>query len=252
MRKIRAVCCSHTGNVRPQNEDNFTFCRDMLRTESPQKEEAVLAASGTNAAFGVFDGLGGLKESERASARAAETFRALMKKGGSARCSGEYLRACCMEINAGVCALSDELGHATGTTGVLLFLNRKSYAVANVGDSPAYLYRNCHLRRIFQEHSDRQLIEQLGIRKTPSLTQHLGLRPEKMELDPFSAEDCSYLGDRFVLCTDGLNSVVPEEKIEAICHDHKDTADCVATLIKAALNAGGPDNITVIVCDVVE
>ena len=62
MRKIRAVCCSHTGNVRPQNEDNYTFCRDLLRTGSPQKEEAELAAFGTKAAFGVFDGMGGLRK----------------------------------------------------------------------------------------------------------------------------------------------------------------------------------------------
>ena len=253
MRRIRAVCCSHSGTVCRNNEDNFLFFRDVIRSELYQNVSDVGTALGSRASFGVFDGLGGLQEGERASLCAAEAFRMWIRKNHPGlQCSGATLRRCCVEINQDVCALAKAAGHPTGTTGVLLLLHRKQYAAANVGDSPAYLYRDCHLRSISQEHSDRQLLAKLNIRKKPSLAQFLGIPPETMEMEPFSIDGRSFLGDRFLLCSDGLSAVVPEAQIERLCHDCKDTAACAEALMHAALEAGGPDNITVIVCDIVQ
>ena len=253
MRRIRAVCCSHSGLVFRNNEDNYLFFRDVVRTELCQSVSDVGTAMGSRACFGVFDGLGGLQESERASRCAAEDFRAWIRKNRlGLQCSGATLRHCCAEINQNVCALAETAGHRMGTTGVLLLLHRKQYAAANVGDSPAYLYRNCHLYSISQEHSDRQLLAKLNIRKRSTLAQFLGIPPETMELEPFCTDGRSFLGDRFLLCSDGLSAVVPEAQIELLCHDCKDTSACAEALMRVALEAGGPDNITVIVCDIVQ
>jgi PPM family protein phosphatase len=58
-------------------------------------------------------------------------------------------------------------------------------------------------------------------------------------------------GDRLLLCSDGLSDVVTDEQIGQVLRDHSEADDCAAELIKLALAAGGPDNITVVIADVV-
>ena len=144
-----------------------------------------------------------------------------------------------------------------GTTLTLVELESRGVArVAHVGDSRAYLYRDGELRQLTEDHTVAAEYVALGHisaeeaddhPQSHMLTRCLGLtrfvNVDRMDLDLTR-------GDRLLLCSDGLNSMVPADEIaKALANG---TADEAAwKLVEAANKAGGHDNISVIVIDVV-
>ena len=84
-------------------------------------------------------------------------------------------------------------------------------------------------------------------RKAP-LTQHLGIDPEDMLIEPYIAKGELKKGDMYLLCSDGLTDMLSNFEISCPMHDSKRVDECAGQLIQAALEKGGRDNITVIVC----
>ena len=257
IRTIRATLRSESGKERANNEDNVSFNYKAMPCNIPSfKSTALEFRTMWNCIpFGVFDGMGGLRDGEVASLLAAERFTQYAKglHFRSLNSNGpEILSRCLIKVNLDICERSRKLGYQIGTTAATAVFIQKNVLVSNVGDSPIYLFRNFRLRRLSEEHSDRELIRKLGICTTPSLTQHLGISPEKMEIEPYASTMRSFLGDRFLLCTDGLSSFVSEEQISAICKENKDLDDCADSLLHTALTNGSKDNITLILCDVTE
>jgi PPM family protein phosphatase len=117
-------------------------------------------------------------------------------------------------------------------------------AVAQVGDSRAYLLRDAKLERLTHEEPERWPLDDHSFR--PLLAQTLGadrgVRPLLTEIE---LRD----GDRVLLCSNGLHGVLNDEKIAAILVGTFEVSDTTEALIAAALAAGGADNVTVVVAE---
>lgn len=134
----------------------------------------------------------------------------------------------------------------------------EALVLANVGDSRTYLFRHNRLRRVTVDHSYVQELVSTGhitddeARTHPRrniITRALGIEPD-VKVDWWTLP--LVRGDRFVLCSDGLVDEIPDEDITATLIDFPDPQECVNSLIDQANAAGGRDNITVIVVDVLD
>ena len=141
----------------------------------------------------------------------------------------------------------------TGTTIVGLSLVDDDHALRfHVGDSCVYRWRNGKLEKLTQDHSLHALWVEYG--KTAMepnksiLTQALGSKPE---VAPDIAWDRKEKGDVYILCSDGLTSMVDDKQIEEIVQGSESKVDWIAdNLLDGALENGGDDNISIIVCKV--
>lgn len=143
--------------------------------------------------------------------------------------------------------------HGMGTTATILSLDGGTAYFAHVGDSRLYLLRGNHFAQITDDHSYVETLVRRGeitheeARVHPMknvLTQAVGAIPE-LEID--AANFSIQSGDIFLLCTDGLTNMVEDELIAKILLGASNPADA---LVEAALNAGGRDNVSVIVAGV--
>lgn len=250
MSRLTATC-SFTCGRREKNEDNFFFDGETLNAGARRGTVSLKKRwySG-NYCFGIFDGMGGLRGGEEASGLAAEVLGRLVRRNRSMSEAG--LKRCFDTIHKSICQASEREGHALGSTGVILYVPKSLNAVyGNVGDSSLCLFRDGILSCLSVEHTDRILIERLGISgRTPELSQYLGMRGT-MDLNPCAGTVQLCHGDRIVMYSDGLGGAVRFEEIERICGGASGSAECSKQLVSRALENGSEDNITVIVCDVV-
>ena len=145
-----------------------------------------------------------------------------------------------------------------GCTATCVLIENNLMAVAHVGDSRVYLLHNGTLVRITHDHSYVEELVDAGeitadeARVHPSrsiITRALGSDPD-MYADHFTLDVST--GDRIILCSDGLSSMVPDKEIEELAVSSVTPQAAADTLVSAALTAGGHDNVTVVVVDVVE
>lgn len=129
--------------------------------------------------------------------------------------------------------------------------------IAHLGDSRAYLFREQQLQRLTRDHSLIQELIDAGevaiedAAEHPSrniITRHLAMRPRPL---PDTAVVELRPGDRLLLSSDGLHGVVDESSLAQILDAHPEPDDACAALIDAANQAGGPDNITAVVIDII-
>ncbi len=223
------------GRVRDHNEDAYLV-----------DDELGLVA--------VADGMGGHQAGEVASATALEALRAAIR-------SGEGIRDAVTSANDAVYdkSTTDERLRGMGTTltagtlaagGTLL--------LGHVGDSRAYLLHDGELDRLTTDHS---LVEEL-IRagelteaeaeadpRRSMITRALGIEPDvEVDLYPVQMES----GDRILLCSDGLTGMVSEDELDEVLREEPNPTSAARRLVAAANAAGGIDNITVVVIDVVD
>src|SRR3954469_8287646 len=220
---------SDLGRQRQGNEDNY-FVRAPL--------------------FVVADGMGGAQAGEVASEIAVEAFDAGLPDGSPAEALAEVIRAANRRIHDR--SRSDEQHSGMGTTCTAAYVGESDVTVAHVGDSRAYLWRGGDLVRLTRDHS---LVGELVARgklteeqaeahpQRSVITRALGPEPNVLvDVDVFPAR----AGDVFLLCSDGLTSMVNESKLKPILAGAKSLEQAGRTLIAAANEAGGRDNITVI------
>jgi protein phosphatase len=228
---------THTGQLRRVNQDAFGVGDGVLV---------------------VADGLGGHNAGEVASALAVEAVLAGTADGVEGpEQFGNAIRA----ANRAVfdAALKDTGLHGMGTTVTAIVAlpgPGGRVAVANVGDSRTSLYRAGDFIRVTKDHSRVQEMidagetapdDEWGHPHGNVLTRAVGLEPH-VEVDVYviTAEP----RDRFLLCSDGLIDEVREEDIAEALWRHRDPQECADRLVDMANEAGGHDNITVIVVDV--
>lgn len=144
-----------------------------------------------------------------------------------------------------------------GTTCIALLRSGKSAAMIHIGDSRAYVMRDSKLAQITHDHTFVQHLVDTG-QITPDQAEvhpqrSVILRALGSETDPELDESVRELriGERWLLCSDGLSSLVSHETIEDTLAEFTDLDECADELVNLALRAGGGDNITVIVADVV-
>ncbi|MBM6774417.1 Stp1/IreP family PP2C-type Ser/Thr phosphatase [Olsenella profusa] len=224
---------SDVGLVRGHNEDSF-----LLRAPL----------------FVVSDGMGGHAAGEVASSIAVETI------GGRAPASADdvLLGAAVEAANTSVIEAAEQgIGKpGMGCTATAVLIERNRMAVAHVGDSRAYLLHHGTLVRITHDHSYVEELVDSGqitadeARTHPSrsiITRALGSDPD-MYADHFTLEVND--GDRVILCSDGLSSMIPDSEIESLAVSSATPQQAADNLVSAALTAGGADNVTVVVVDV--
>jgi PPM family protein phosphatase len=231
---------THAGKVRQNNED------------------ALLVGEGEDETlFVVADGIGGFEAGEVASSLAVDVLKDLQPD--------EPFKAAIGEANRRIVAAGrgDEKLSGMGTTVVAIRFGGKQgepvVEVAHVGDSRAYLMRCGDMNPITEDHS---LVAEL-VRSGDLTRDQAAEHPQKNlitralgadeEVDVDTAILPIEAGDRILLCSDGLSDMVSETGISEILADSPDDPERAArALLSAALDAGGNDNITIVVVDVKE
>lgn len=265
--QIDAAGRSDRGMVRPVNEDHFLIgeLEKTLRVAAASLPigdgRQVGVAEGQ--VFCVADGLGGHRAGERASATAVDatmdyllnTMPCFYRSRGQAE-SGlrEELAAAVRRAQGAVeaRAQADESLRGMGTTLTLAYLQWPRLYLVHVGDSRCYLLRG-GLRQMTRDHTIRQkLIEEGRLRPDEagdsmlahSLWNAIGDEVQELVTDLGTVD--LEAGDTLLLCTDGLNTHVSDDAIEAILLRRTNAAEAARALVDAALQAGGTDNVTVI------
>jgi len=155
-------------------------------------------------------------------------------------------------------SLSDPAVEGMGTTLTALLWAGAHVAVCHIGDSRAYLLRDGDLYQITRDHTLIQSLVDEG-RLSPAAAANHPQRSLIMralqgstDADPDLAMHEALLGDRYLLCSDGLTDVVADEAVHEVLSTVPDADQAVNELIALAIRNGGPDNITCIVADVVD
>lgn len=240
--KIKAVCVSHVGLRRTNNEDNYYFNGRFMSKDNNGTGGVVTARvnGGANGLFAVFDGMGGHQAGELASYTAA-SYVAQNHGNLPQNLSGMLVSASEEVFRCGMQSGNSDMG----TTAVVLYFEGDNVHACNLGDSPAYRLRGGSLQKLTVDH-----VEELpaGSRHKPRLTQCLGIDPTELLLQPSLAKDTVKAGDMYLLCSDGLTDMVAEADICAIMQKGLSLQKVAENLLQAALNGGGIDNTTIIVC----
>jgi serine/threonine protein phosphatase PrpC len=230
LRAAETTCKTDTGRQRRDNEDS-------AYAHAP--------------VFVVADGMGGAQAGEVASRLAIEAFERGLPDDGSPE---ERLAALVHEANHQIYERSraDRQRAGMGTTLTAAYVDDAHVAIAHVGDSRAYLFRDGTLQRLTQDHS---LVDELVRRgklteeqaaehpQRSIITRALGPEPD-VEVDTWTYP--ARAGDVVLLCSDGLTSMISEELVRETLVAHDNLGEAADALIREANEAGGRDNITVV------
>ncbi len=261
---IDIAALSDVGLFRSKNEDVYTIGINAFKTAF-EGNEFVGEISSTGNVLAVADGMGGLEAGEIAAQTALNSIRKQFEQQ-------DILPENDQEINV---FLKNSIYHAheeivdliiankklkgMGTTIVVAWLLGRMMHLAWCGDSRCYIaYPNGKLELLTEDHSKVWDLVRLGI-----------LTPEQARLHPQSHvltyalgdKDCPpqiatksialHVGDRILLCSDGLSSMLSDEQISFILNNRENTLkETASLLVKSANDAGGYDNITVILAEI--
>jgi PPM family protein phosphatase len=226
-----------TGKKRRRNEDEYVAAPPL---------------------FAIADGMGGAQAGELASSLAAGAVRDDESVSGSGE---RRVVELIQEANRRVYQRSSQDASASGmgTTMTVALVEDGAVVFGHVGDSRAYLIRDGRLEQLTEDHSLVAELVRSG-KLSPEeaethpqrsvITRALGTDPD-VDVDTFSIP--TQAGDLFMLCSDGLTSMVEDEAIlEATEKDRDDLQAAVKALIRAANKGGGEDNITVVLFEIGE
>ncbi len=232
---MTAALRTDVGRVRKQNED----------------------AAWLNEKQGIYvvaDGMGGHLAGEVASAMAIDAMKRMTKTHEIA--SIAVLREAVVAAHEAIyaCAQENKTCSGMGTTISAMWRGGHYMYIAHVGDSRIYRFRHGELEQITQDHSLVEELVRAGIisreeaRNHPRrniITRALGTQGENAP-DLLAAD--IEKDDLWLLCTDGLSSMVSDDEISRVLGSTQDLEEMADTLLKMALAAGGRDNVTLILC----
>jgi serine/threonine protein phosphatase PrpC len=236
----QAAAVSHVGKVRSNNQDSGYAGRHL---------------------FVVADGMGGHAGGDVASAVAITRIIETDKPYASAHDAEFALQAGLVAANQLLAETVYEHSELTGmgTTVSALALVGRHVAIAHIGDSRVYLFRRGELSQVSADHTFVQRLVDSG-RITPEealvhprrsvLMRVLGDVDAAPEVDTQVLD--THAGDRWLLCSDGLSSYVAEDRITEILAAAGTPEAIADALVKESLDHGAPDNVTVVVVDVLD
>ena len=244
----------------------FSFIRFSARTDVGRKRKNNEDAYGVFPNAGVFcvaDGMGGGDDGEIASAAVVkaveDAVRHLAPDGDGAYAAADVADS----VESGLAKASkwifnraaDKKLSGCGSTfvGVVFDAVRPGTALAlHAGDSRLYLLHGRSIRQITRDHSAAEMMGVKDEKKINPLFRSMvmnaiGIRPKAdAERTPFKV--CE--GDRVIVCSDGLSRMVPDKKIASISRSHSNVDEAADALVAAALEAGGIDNVTLVMMEV--
>jgi len=234
---VRAAVITDPGLVRTNNEDAAYAGRQL---------------------FAVADGIGGLPAGEVASEIVIRGLTALDEQFHGA----EPLRALRKAVNEANdeirrVAESDPANDGMGTTVTALLLSGDRFGLLHIGDSRAYLLRDGVLSQLTRDDTYVQALVDQGLLTAEAARNHsqrsLVTRAVHGE---HIAPTCQMVpvraGDRYLLCSDGLSDFVTDGAIGQTLLSYPESPECAEQLVKLALQAGAPDNVTVLIADVTD
>lgn len=269
--RVEFGALSHPGKVRARNEDHHLALRlrRSLETVATNLPEGDLPPRSDQQGYVlvVADGIGGRSGGQHASRRAISALVEIatripdwILRLDDALAGELMLRAeayfgkidAILEAEAA----ADPALTGMGTTMTMVYLLDHDLLLAHVGDSRAYQFRDDVLVRLTQDQTMAQALADAGViaadevkshRQRHILTGALGAKSgaPRVELGRHDLHD----GDRVLVASDGLTEMVPDETIAAILRRESDPSAAAAALVAAALDAGGVDNVTVLVAD---
>ena len=231
MNVVATAGVSDTGRKRRRNEDAYVVAPPL---------------------FAVADGMGGAQAGEVASKLAAA---ALAEADGSVGGGVERVISLIQEANRRVYsrAVEDPSASGMGTTMTVALVENGGVVIGHVGDSRAYLARDGRLEQLTDDHSLVNELMKSGKLSAEEaethpqrsvITRALGTDPD-VDVDAFVVE--AHDRDVFLLCSDGLTTMVDDAQILDVLEHHRDDLDRAArTLVSEANRGGGEDNITVV------
>lgn len=233
---LRTAIVSDPGLVRTNNED---------------------AAHASDRLIAVADGMGGLPAGEVASEiaiRALATVEWAPEGCEPLTVLGDAVASANRQIRAAIEA--DPARQGMGTTLTAAMLRDGQLALVHAGDSRAYLLRGGALARLTRDDTFVQALVDQGVVSQEEARRH----PQRSlvtrvlqgaEVTPSATMVPVAPGDRILLCTDGLSDVVDDPTIGQTLAGHQGPRECAEQLVKLAHQAGAPDNVTVVIADVV-
>ena len=226
--------------------DDQAFRTDTGRQRSANEDSLFVRAP----IFVVADGMGGAQAGEVASKAAAEAFDRDLPDDPPERFLRETIEAANREIHELARADPSRAGMGTTITAAIVDAENEEVGIGHVGDSRAYRLRGGKLERLTRDHS---LVEEMRRKgqitdaqaedhpQRSIITRALGPEPE-VEVDVQTVPAAP--GDVFLLCSDGLTTMVGEERIAAVLAGAGSMREAVRALVDEANGAGGRDNIT--------
>lgn len=246
--KLSYEVISAVGNVRLENQDNF-----YLDGKIKKISDSDCRMSGNSdkdfTVFAVCDGMGGEDSGEVAASIAAHALHnyTLQKQEMN-------WNECIHTVNREVCEYQNKYDISMGTTFAGICFSSMGVMASNIGDSRIYRIHEGKIIQISKDHSEYQIMVDAGIqtdvytmhRARHHLVQFLGMPEEKAELEPniVNIEENS-TGDYYLLCSDGLWSVLPDEQLlEIIQGNNKKLHRICELMVEFAEKQGSRDNIT--------
>lgn len=230
------------GLKRELNEDNMIMIEGHLDELGP---------------YGIYvvaDGLGGHEAGEIASQLTVEAIQQKHAKNPPADPFEEWLKEAVMAANEAVLAHQESHAETSkmGSTLVMALIAGQNAHIVNVGDSRAYRLNSQAIDQISVDHSLVERLVQIGQITREEARTHkqrnviYSIIGEKRRLEIGYYHVALDVGERLLLCSDGLSGMVNDEELQAISHQHNSPAKAVQTMVQTAKDAGGHDNITAI------
>ena len=206
----------------------------------------------------VADGIGGLPAGELASdivIRGLRDLDATLPKGDPER----VLRIAVAAANDEIQTVADEDPdrYGMGTTCTAMLVVDDQIYLAHVGDSRGYLLHDSALSQVTVDDTYVQMLVEAGEIDRVEARHHpqRSLVMQALQGGGYELHTQVWsptVGDRLLVCSDGLSDVITDDTIAAVLGMHPDVEECAQTLVKLTLAAGAPDNVTVVVADVVD
>jgi protein phosphatase len=235
-----------------RSDRSYAGLSDVGRVRA-HNEDAVLLSPPL---FAVADGLGGHEAGEVASTIAIEALMEVAPARADAKALGRAARTANRAV---IDAAKDGVGReGMGTTLTAAVVDGSRIAVAHVGDSRAYLLHDGVLERVTEDHSMvADMIRQGTLSEEESrdhpnrsvITRALG-SDSNMYADTF--EVTASLGDMLLLCSDGLTGMLTDQQIAETLGAYRDPETAARALVDAANAAGGQDNVSVVVVEIMD
>jgi serine/threonine protein phosphatase PrpC len=246
------------GQIREHNEDNFLVADLTKKTRSLLEADRTFAVGPHGTVLGVCDGMGGAAAGEVASQLAVDIIVERMSEGGTPANRDEFAHRLVGAVEAAGLrifteAKVDRARRGMGTTATIAGLIDDHLFLAQVGDSRGYILRGDRLVQVTRDQSlVNQLIEAGQLTEAEAETfEHNNIILQALGTADTVQVDLTYAvlrqGDTLLLCSDGLSGMVRFDEIREVMLTVPDPLEACKVLTDKANQAGGHDNITVIV-----
>lgn len=248
----RGACITNQGPVKNVNEDACLVDRVVSMTSL---EQGVPFEISPLRSLVVADGIGGQHAGEEAS----KYLISNLAQREDLTHAGLYYWLCQMNQTLFEMANADQSLRWMGATIAGLAVTEQGLMAFNVGDARVYQVMEGSLVQLTTDDSLEELLKHVDPSELPPdlpqgthvLIQSVGGASEQVDLEPHFFTIANPTG-RFLLCTDGLSSVVPHAAIETIIRDTQSPSECVNALFMESMVTGGMDDVTVVVMDITE